>query len=101
MISLKPNILSAGKVSGIENISDLKGKKDSLTRGTLLDFYPGRLLNLHGMSMRDVTLVDLLPWLWAQAITNSSIGALMTGDISIKFKSDCEITLCFGQLKAT
>lgn len=59
--------------------SDLKGKRIGVARGGIGEFYLGRFLNLHGMSMSDVTLVDLMPSLWLQAITNGSIDALVTG----------------------
>jgi len=67
------------KDRGIVNVSDLVGKKIGVARGGLGEFYLGRFLDLHGMSMSDVTLVDLPPSLWVQAITNGSIDALMTG----------------------
>ena len=43
---------------GITNISDLKGKKIGVTSGSILEFYLGRFLNLNGMSLGDVTLVN-------------------------------------------
>ena len=46
---------------GIQNISDLKGKTVGLPRGTICEFYLGRFLNLHGLSIEDVTLVNLNP----------------------------------------
>ena len=47
------------KDRGIENISDLKGKKIGLSRGGIGEFYLGRFLDLHDMSLQDVTLVDI------------------------------------------
>ena len=44
---------------GIENISDLKGKKIGFPKKTICEFFLGRFLNLHGMSLQDVVLVDL------------------------------------------
>ncbi len=67
------------KDKGIENVSDLKGKKIGLTRGALGEFYLGRFLDLHGMSIREVTLVDLVPSQYVQALANSSIDAILTG----------------------
>ena len=77
------------KDKGIENISDLKGKKIGLTRGTLSEFYLGRFLDLHGMSFQDVTLVDLPSTQYVQALTNGSVDALVA---SKKYKDqikDC------------
>ena len=45
------------KDRGINVIEDLKGKKVGVPRNTIGDFYLGRFLELHGMRMRDVTLV--------------------------------------------
>jgi NitT/TauT family transport system substrate-binding protein len=66
------------KDKGIESISDLKGKKIGLSRGTLIEFYLGRFLDLHGMSLQDVTLVDLPSTQYVQALTNGSVDALVT-----------------------
>jgi ABC-type nitrate/sulfonate/bicarbonate transport system substrate-binding protein len=68
------------KDRGIENVSDLKGKKIGLTRNTISEFYLGRFLDLHGMSIQDVTLVNLPLAQFMQAITNGSIDALLTGN---------------------
>ena len=68
------------KDKGIEKVSDLSGKKIGLTRNTISDFYLGRFLDLHGMSIRDVTLSNMPPSQYMQAITNGSIEALLTGN---------------------
>ncbi len=44
---------------GVQNISDLLGKRVGVPRGTICEFFLGRFLNLHGMSLSDVTLVDV------------------------------------------
>ncbi len=63
---------------GIRNIADLKGKKIGLPRGTIMEFYLGRLLDLHGMSIRDVTQINLPPGQADDAIANSSVDAVVT-----------------------
>ena len=68
------------KDKGIEKVSDLSGKKIGLTRNTISEFYLGRFLDLHGMSVRDVTLSNMPPSQYMQAITNGSIEALLTGN---------------------
>ena len=68
------------KDKGIEKVSDLSGKKIGLTRNTISEFYLGRFLDLHGMSIRDVTLSNMPPSQYMQAITNGSIEALLTGN---------------------
>jgi ABC-type nitrate/sulfonate/bicarbonate transport system substrate-binding protein len=44
--------------SGIETIQDLKGKKIGVTLHTISEFYLGRTLDLNGMNIQQVTLVD-------------------------------------------
>jgi NitT/TauT family transport system substrate-binding protein len=68
------------KDKGIDNVSDLKGKRIGLTRNTISEFYLGRFLDLHDMSIKDVTLVNMLPSQYIQSITNGSIDALLTGN---------------------
>jgi NitT/TauT family transport system substrate-binding protein len=63
---------------GIRNISDLKGKMIGIPRGTIMEFYLGRLLDLHGMSIRYVNLINLPPGQAADAITNDSVDAIVT-----------------------
>src|SRR5208283_760536 len=46
---------------GIENVSDLKGKIIGTTLGGSGEFYLGRFLELNGLTIKDVILVDLLP----------------------------------------
>ncbi|MGD0951243.1 MAG: ABC transporter substrate-binding protein [Methanotrichaceae archaeon] len=68
------------KDRGIVNVSDLKGKKIGVHRGGGIgEFYLGRFLDLHGISMQNVTLVDIPPSQWVQAITNGSVDALVGG----------------------
>ena len=63
---------------GIRNISDLKGKKIGIPRGTVLEFYLGRFLDLHGMSIRDVTLINLPQGQTTDAIAEGSVDAIVT-----------------------
>ena len=63
---------------GIRNVADLKGKKIGLPTGTTLEFYLGRFLNLHGMSIRDVTLINLPPGQATDAIANGNVDAVVT-----------------------
>jgi len=44
--------------SGIKTIQDLKGKKIGVTLQTISEFYLGRTLELNGMSIQQVILVD-------------------------------------------
>lgn len=65
------------KDHGIEDIPGLKGKRIGVARQTIMEFYLGRFLELHGMSIHDVTLVDLKPSQYVDAITNGSVDAIM------------------------
>ena len=67
------------KDKGIEGVSDLKGKKIGVHRGGIGEFYLGRFLDLHGISLKDVTITDMPPSQWVQAITNGSVDALISG----------------------
>ncbi len=62
---------------GIENVSDLKGKRIGIPRGTIGDFYVGRFLNLHGINLQDVTIVDVQQSQSWDTITNGSVDAIL------------------------
>ena len=67
------------KDRGIENVSDLKGKRVGTTLRTVAHFYLGRFLELHGMNMQDITLVDVkTPAEWVNAVANGDIDAIAT-----------------------
>ncbi len=67
------------KDRGIEKVSDLKGKRVGTTLRTIAHFYLGRFLELHGMNMRDITLVDVkTPAEWVNAVVNGDIDAIAT-----------------------
>ncbi len=63
------------KERGIENISDLKGKKIGFEPGTIMEFYLGRLLMLNGLNLRDVTLVDIQPMDAGDSLSSGKIDA--------------------------
>lgn len=66
------------KDRGIENISDLKGKKIGFTEGTISEFYLGRLLNIEGLSMQDVIPVNITRSDSVDEIVNGSVDAVVT-----------------------
>ncbi len=67
------------KETGIENISDLKGKRIGLARGTINEFYLGRLLLLNGLSIRDVTIVDVKLAELGDALDSGKVDAVIAG----------------------
>ncbi|HLH94428.1 MAG TPA: ABC transporter substrate-binding protein [Xanthobacteraceae bacterium] len=68
-----PIYLVARNGSGIESIADLKGRRISVQRGTILELALGSLLQRQGLSEKDVQIFDL--------ITADQISALQSGDI--------------------
>ena len=64
---------------GINEVSDLKGKTVGTTFGTIAHFYLGRFLELNGLNIQDVNLVNLkTPTEWVDAVVNGSIDAVAT-----------------------
>jgi NitT/TauT family transport system substrate-binding protein len=61
------------KDRGINAVTDLKGKKIGIPRNTIAEFYLGRFLELNGMDIRDVSLVDVPP--------SKSMGAVTSGRV--------------------
>ena len=68
--------LVSRKDHGIENVSDLKGKKLGVPWKTM-DFYLGRFLDLHGIGQQGVATVNVLPSQAVDAITNGSVDAII------------------------
>jgi ABC-type nitrate/sulfonate/bicarbonate transport system substrate-binding protein len=66
--------LVARRDRGITQVSDLKGKRVGSIFGTITDFFLGRLLELNGMSTKDITPVDV-------KTAAASVGALVSGEI--------------------
>jgi len=72
------------KDRGIGKVSDLKGKRVGTTLRTVAHFYLGRFLTLNGMTMRDITLVDVkTPEEWVNAIVKGDIDAIATTQPSV------------------
>lgn len=68
----------------IANVSDLIGKRVGIVSGTIAEFYLGRFLELHGMSLQDLTLVDVrTPEEWVNSIVNGDIDAISIAQPSV------------------
>jgi NitT/TauT family transport system substrate-binding protein len=65
------------KDKGIENFSDLKGKRIGFASGTSGEFYLGRYFELRAINLSDVTLVDVKPAQYIEAIGNGSVDAII------------------------
>jgi NitT/TauT family transport system substrate-binding protein len=66
------------KDRGIENVSDLKGKIIGVPRNTIAEFYLGRFLELNGLNINDVSLVDVKPPQSMEAISNADVDGVVT-----------------------
>lgn len=64
---------------GVATVADLRGKRVGVTRRTIPEFYLGRLLELNGMSLSDVTVVDVPRPQLQDAIINGSVDAVVIG----------------------
>jgi NitT/TauT family transport system substrate-binding protein len=64
--------------SGIKSIQDLKGKRIGVTLQTISEFYLGRTLDLNGMNIKQVTLVDIKAPDSEKAVTNRMVDAVAT-----------------------
>jgi ABC-type nitrate/sulfonate/bicarbonate transport system substrate-binding protein len=68
------------KDRGINQISDLKGKRVGSLLGTLTDFYIARLLQLNGMSVKDVTIIGVnSAAISVSAVVNGDVDAIVVG----------------------
>jgi ABC-type nitrate/sulfonate/bicarbonate transport system substrate-binding protein len=70
--------LVANKNGGIENITDLVGKKIGLPLQTAAEFYLGRFLELNNIDLDQVSLVNVSPSQTEDAITNGTVDAVVT-----------------------
>ncbi len=64
--------------SGIKTIQDLKGKRIGVTLQTISEFYLGRMLNLNGMNIQQVTLIDTRAPDSEKAIAGGEVDAVVT-----------------------
>jgi NitT/TauT family transport system substrate-binding protein len=64
--------------SGIKTIQDLKGKKVGVTLKTISEFYLGRTLDLNGINIQQVTLVDTRAPDSEKAIAGRGVDAVAT-----------------------
>lgn len=62
----------------IQTIADLKGKKVGVPKGTVLEFYLGRFLQLRGMSAKDVIPIDVKLGQSANEIINGDVDAVIS-----------------------
>ena len=63
---------------GIKATADLKGKRIGVPRQTISEFYLGRMLDLNGMRIQQVTMVDTKPSDPAGTIAGGDVDAVVT-----------------------
>ena len=68
----------ARKDKGIFSLSDLKGKKIGIKRGSSAEYYLGRTLIFNNLSLQDVELVAVHPPDMPDAIANGEVDATIT-----------------------
>ncbi len=62
---------------GVRAIADLKGKKIGVSRRTAAEFFLGRFLDLHGLSIKEITPVDLAPSRLGDALIKGDVDAVI------------------------
>lgn len=68
------------KDRGIQHVRDLKGKRIGLPLQTSAEFYLGRYLQLRGVNLSEVTLVDLKPTQLEGSLIEGGVDAAMIWD---------------------
>ena len=66
------------KKAGITAISDFEGKTIGLPLKTIAEFYLGRFFELNGISIEDVSLVNVLPPESIETLTGGSVDGVVT-----------------------
>jgi ABC-type nitrate/sulfonate/bicarbonate transport system substrate-binding protein len=64
--------------SGLRTVQDLKGKKVGVTLKTISEFYLGRTLDLNGINIQQVTLIDVRAPDSEKAVAGSEVDAVVT-----------------------
>ncbi|MDQ3076048.1 MAG: NrtA/SsuA/CpmA family ABC transporter substrate-binding protein [bacterium] len=72
--------ITARRDSGINDISDLKGKKIAVVSKSASEFLMGNFLTFHDLTLKDVTLVYLAFGELENAITTGVVDAIATND---------------------
>jgi ABC-type nitrate/sulfonate/bicarbonate transport system substrate-binding protein len=71
------------KDRGIENVSDLTGKKIGLTFQIAPQFYLGRFLALNNIDLQNVSQINIPTTQYVTAIVNGTVDAVVVSDSSI------------------
>ena len=69
--------LIANKGHGIESVTDLVGKTIGVVFQSLKEYYLGSFLDVNGLSLSNVTLVNVQPSQWVSSIANGTVDAVV------------------------
>ena len=72
------NSIVARRDRGILTVEDLKGKRIAATLGTTSDFFLGAILSVHGISRKEVGIVDLKAEAMPEALAHGDVDAIST-----------------------
>jgi ABC-type nitrate/sulfonate/bicarbonate transport system substrate-binding protein len=75
--------LIGNKDSGIQNITGLNGKNIGVVRQSLMEFYLGRFLDLNTLNLHSVSLVNVVPSQWVNAISNGTVDAIVVSQFYV------------------
>jgi len=82
------NYVVARKDRGVQNIPDLKGKRIGVPLKTAAEFYLGRFLELRGMTIKQVALVNMSPSGSMEALLKGEVDAVVLWQPSVKAIED-------------
>jgi len=69
---------------GVRGVADLVGKRTGVSRGTIGDFYLGRLAGRSGVDPGSIVVIDIPPGQTAEALLNGSMDAVIAGDAQVE-----------------
>jgi NitT/TauT family transport system substrate-binding protein len=72
--------LIANKDHGIDTVINLIGKKIGVVYQSLKEYYLGSFLNVNGLSLSNVTLVNVEPSQWVSSIANGTVDAVVVSE---------------------
>jgi NitT/TauT family transport system substrate-binding protein len=76
--SNKDNAIVARKDRGILTLGDIRGKKIAATLGTTSDYFLDAILGVHGISRKDVKVLDLKAETMPDALAHGDVDAVAT-----------------------
>ena len=72
--------LIARRDRGIEGPEDLRGKTIGLLKGTAAEYFLGVVLTFHHIPLNEVTIVDIKPFAFGEAMATGKVDAVVAGE---------------------